>query len=87
MSERATFDEKNHCDHDGWATYHDHPMRRWRLRCAFDRHLLPAPPVMRDGHSPSNFSRCARCHGFLLWFVDGQHRHGSINRYFSMLRP
>jgi hypothetical protein len=82
----ATFDERNHCDREGWATWQKDPMFRFRLRCAFGRHAWPLrTPIPANGHSPSNYDRCTRCHAFVLWFVDGQHRYGSLNRYFADL--
>lgn len=88
MSETAKFDEHDHCVDEGWLPYQDRPMFRWRLRCALGRHRLPEPPAVRNGNSPSNFARCPRCRAFLKWFVPGQHRLGSLNRYFANLgRP
>lgn len=82
----ATFDTRDHCDHDGWATYQNRPMFRFRVRCWLGRHVWPLyKPFPTNGYSPSNYDRCARCHAFVLWFVDGQHRYGGLTRYFADL--
>ena len=85
--EVATFDERNHCDTEGWATWQDSPMFRFRFRCWLGRHAWPLrTPILANGHSPSNYDRCTRCHAFVHWFVDGQHRYGGLTRYFADLR-
>ena len=76
---KATFDHNDHCNIEGWATYHgDQSMFRWRLRCALGHHSLPDPPTVRDGIRPDNYDRCPRCRAWVKWFVVGQHRFGSI---------
>lgn len=83
----AIFDEHNHCDIAGWATWQKQPMFRFRLRCWMGRHAWPLyKPHPANGYSPSNSDRCTRCHAFVHWFVEGQHRYGSLNRYFANLQ-
>ena len=53
----------------GWATYHaDQPAHP---------HIEAKAPEPPNGHSPSNYARCA-CGAWVKWFVVGQHRYGSI---------
>ena len=76
----ATFDEHDHAGTEGWATYQQRPMFRWRPMCALGHHVLPPTPAVRNGYSPSNVGRCSRCRAFLKWYMVGQHRFGSIDR-------
>jgi hypothetical protein len=65
----AVFNVNDHAIAAGWATYHeDTPSHE---------HIQAAPPEPANGHSPSNYARCA-CGAWVKWFVVGQHRYGSI---------
>jgi len=82
----ALFDEDGHATAEGWATYQKRPMFRFRIRCALGHHAWPLrKPYPPNGHSPSNFDRCTRCLAWVSWYVDGQHRWGGLDRYFSDL--
>jgi hypothetical protein len=81
----ASFDERNHCVDEGWATWQPRPMFRFRFQCWLGRHAWPLW-TPHDGLSSNNTHRCTRCHAFLGWFIDGQHRYGSLNRYFADLK-
>ena len=83
---QATFDEHDWCDKPGWAGFQGRYMPRLRLRCWLGRHKMPArPPAKPNGHSPSNYAQCARCDAGVHWFIEGQHLHGGVNRYFATL--
>jgi len=72
----ATFDPNDHAVDAGWATYHQ---KRTPLRCWFRGHVYPsAAPRPANGHSPSNYTRCARCEAWMHWYVVGQHRYGGL---------
>lgn len=71
MSTFAVFDLNDHAIAPGWATYQED--RR-------DHQHIHAPaPEPANGHSPSNYARCA-CGVMVKWFVLGQHRYGSLSR-------
>lgn len=85
---RATFDDRNHCNDPGYATcwQHRRGLDRFRLRCWLGRHLIPiGAPHPPNGHAPSNYWTCPRCRGLMHFYVEGQHRYGSIDRYFANL--
>ena len=66
----AVFNMNHHAIAPGWATYHTdiptHP------------HVEAGPPQPANGHSPSNYAKCA-CGVALKWYVVGQHRYGSLS--------
>jgi hypothetical protein len=66
----AMFDINDHAIAAGWATYHEdtpaHP------------HVHAPAPQPPNGHSPSNYARCA-CGVWFKWFRTGQHRYGSLD--------
>lgn len=75
----AEFNKTGHATSPGWATYHQRPMRRWRLRCLFGFHVYPCyTPIPANGHSPGNYAVCVRCGAFMHWYVKDQHRLGSL---------
>lgn len=75
----ALFDTHDHATVEGWATYHKH--LGWRaLGCRIVGHRLPPKPSPANGYAPSNYARCSRCRSWIKWFVDGQHRWGSLSR-------
>ena len=87
MSNDATFDINNHCVTPGWATYMQRPMPRWRLRCAFGHHALPAHKPQND-FCPQAYGVCCRCHVALSYYDEGTHRYGGLSRlsrYFAAL--
>lgn len=84
MSEATTFDSNDHCVNPGWATYMQRPMPRWRLRCAFGNHALPAHKPQND-FSPQAYGRCCRCQSALRYYNEGTHRYGGLSRYFAAL--
>jgi hypothetical protein len=66
----AVFDTNDHAIVAGWATYHaDTPAHP---------HIEADQPSPSNGHSPSNYARCA-CGAWVKWFVVGQHRYGSVS--------
>ena len=78
----ARFDDREHCTIEGVATYQE--SRRVPFRCRLLGHRWIPIDGPKNGHSPRDFTHCKRgCRGH--WFVDGQHRRGSINRYFANL--
>lgn len=80
----AVFNDQDQAIAEGWAAYHERPMRRWRFRCWLGRHAWPAyVPEPPNGHSPSNYARCARCQAAVHWYVLGQHRWGGINAHID----
>ncbi len=70
MSTFAVFDMDNHALVAGWATYH--------MATPAHPHIDAPPPEPADGHSSSNYAKCA-CGAFVKWFRVGQHRYGSLD--------
>lgn len=66
----AVFNHNDHAIVAGWATYHKD--------IAAHPHIEAGPPTPANGHSPSNYAKCA-CGAALKWFVIGQHRYGSLS--------
>lgn len=71
MTDFAVFDLNDHAIAAGWATYQEHQPKH--------EHVHAAAPEPANGHSPSNYARCA-CGAAFKWFVIGQHRYGSLSR-------
>lgn len=66
----AVFDINDHAIQPGWATYHED--------IAAHPHITASPPRPANGHSPSNYAKCA-CGAAVKWYVIGQHRYGSLS--------
>jgi hypothetical protein len=83
MAQNATFDENEHANTPGWATYFypQNEFKGWRRQgCRLIGHRPGRSPEIQNGYSPSNYGRCPICRNFMKWFVIGQHRRGGFDR-------
>lgn len=75
----AKFNTADHCVKAGFASYQSRKEWWW---CRVFGHRWPSsPPNPPNGHSPSNYTRCARwfCDAPGHYFVVGQHRFGGMS--------
>ena len=79
MSNIAVFDDYDHADVSGWATYHKR--NKGRFRCWWGHKMPDWTPIPTNGFAPSNYSNCQRCGVPVHWFVIGQHHWGGLTRY------
>lgn len=77
------FDQNDHANNPGWATYH-HPGNQYggwrRLLCRLFGHPHVPIPEIHNGYSPDNYARCRRCRNWMKCYVVGQHRYGWLDR-------